>query len=131
MQGRKGLFSSEEQSHFLPQHIQIIQFIETEKFKRKKELKYKQIMNTEQESLKQKLADMQFESIEDLKQIEKITRMTVTELLFDSSFCNWNERTSTFDSHVLNKEKIVIAIRDEHDTIICGYLNSPITGHCW
>ena len=61
-----------------------------------------------------------------IKEIEQLTFSEFGEVLFDSDFCNWDQNSSTFDSHIFGKEKVVFVIEDEDGNVFGCYINSMI-----
>ena len=52
--------------------------------------------------------------------------MKTNSIIFDSDICNWNRKTSTFDKHIWNKNKIAILIENEYGIRYGGFIYSQI-----
>ena len=52
--------------------------------------------------------------------------MKTNLILFDSDICDWKSRTSTFDKHIWNKNKIGILIENEYGNRYGGFIYSII-----
>ena len=52
--------------------------------------------------------------------------MKTNSILFDSNICDWNRKTSTFDKHIWNKNKIGILIENEYGIRYGGFIYSTI-----
>ncbi|BFU25442.1 trichohyalin, putative [Entamoeba histolytica] len=61
-----------------------------------------------------------------IKQIEEWTERRINNILFDSDIDDWNRNTSVFDQRIMNKEHIIIIIKDEEGNKFGGYVNSKI-----
>ena len=59
-------------------------------------------------------------------QIEEWTKLKCDEILFDSDVDNWSIDTSTFNSKILNKDKLLFIIEDREDNKFGGYIDSII-----
>ncbi|BFU25449.1 predicted protein [Entamoeba histolytica] len=65
-------------------------------------------------------------TMEEMLQIEEWTNRKVGNILFDSDKDDWNILTSVFDQRIINKEHIIIIIKDEEGNKFGGYVNSKI-----
>ena len=62
----------------------------------------------------------------EIKQIKKWSNLMCHSVMFDSECCDWKQKTSTFDKHIFNKEKMIFLIETE-DNIKCGmFMSSKI-----
>ena len=61
-----------------------------------------------------------------LKQLEEWTGLKCKEILFDSNIDNWERYTSTFDSKILNKNKLIFIIEDTKGNKFGGYIDATI-----
>ena len=125
MKGMKNILNSLE-STFIPQQIQIIQFIPTEKMKKKQEKYNQQRINDEKKRLEKKMKEIKKEMIEEKEIIEQWTSMKLKRLLFDTDICNWKQWSSTFDTHVFGKDKLLLLIEDNENNRFGCYLDHSI-----
>ena len=77
------------------------------------------------EYIKVKPYDLLFDQV---KQIEEWTKLKCEEIVFDSTKDNWEENTSTFDSKILNKNKLVFIVEDTEGNKFGGYIDAKIDG---
>ena len=52
--------------------------------------------------------------------------MKTNSILFDSDICDWKRKTSTFDTHIWNKNKVAILIENEYGIRYGGFIYSTI-----
>ena len=65
-------------------------------------------------------------TLKEIKQIENWTNKRCGEIIFDSNKDDWNVNTSTFDSKLLFKEKIIFLIEDINGNIFGCYSHEII-----
>ena len=63
----------------------------------------------------------------EIEQIEEEVKLKFKEIVFDSNCCDWNWKTSTFDKHLIGKEKMVFLIEIE-DNAEKGFKDIKIGG---
>ena len=62
-----------------------------------------------------------------MNQLEQWTQLKFKENIFDSDEHNWNKGTSSFDSNLIGKEKIIFIIQTNINNItIGGFVNTKI-----
>ena len=83
-------------------------------------------MEQENVKLKQITENVKTTRKDDLKQIEKWSRTTFKEVIFDSETCDWKIGTSTFDKHIFNRKRLAFVIEDEIGNVFGSYVNSKI-----
>ena len=81
----------------------------------------------ENDQLKEMTEEVKIKKDEHIEQIQKWTKTTFQEVIFDSTCCDWSQVTSTFDRHVIGKEKIAIMIDDIFGNVFGYYFNTKIT----
>ena len=114
-------------------HIQVWQMTETDKQKKTKERKEKEIEDEriqEFEQEKQKIKENSETLMENrkskIKQVEKWTNMKCEEIVFDNEYCSHGIYSSTFDLHIMNREKLAFIFDCEFETKCGCYINEKI-----
>ena len=59
-------------------------------------------------------------------EINKITKLKIKEIIFDSEIHYWERNTSEFDSKIFGKEKLLFLIEDTNNNLFGGFINSKI-----
>ena len=65
----------------------------------------------------------------EIEQIEKWSLTTYRETIFDSDLHKWKRGNSEFDKIILNNEKLVFLIEDNHGNVFGGYVDAKIDGY--
>ena len=61
-----------------------------------------------------------------MSQLEQWTQLKCKEIIFDSTKDNWNKETSSFDSILIGKEKLIFIIETTENITIGGFINTKI-----
>ena len=69
-------------------------------------------IDQEKQILQKHKSKIQNEFSSEIKQIEQWTKTIFDEVAFSSDYCNWKKYFSTFLSHLLGRERIVILVED-------------------
>ena len=113
--------------------IQIYQMKEIEEQKKMKqqqellnnELSEKQYIN-EKHQLKEIKNKIMNEYQLQIKQLEDWTGLKSKEIVFDSTYCNWEIYSSTFEKHIWNKNKLAFIVENEKGIRYGGFLYATI-----
>ena len=109
--------------------IQVWHFTLSEEQKQQREeLKIKQeqlrinTFNEEKRQLNILSSSIMKEFKNEIEQIEEWSELSMKTVLFDSQFCDWTLRTSTFAEHILHKEKLAFLILTETNILFGGFI---------
>ena len=83
-------------------------------------------MENEEEQMKDNEKEIKNKYFDEIQQIEEWTETTYDSLLFDSNCCDWKLNSSTFDKHVINKEKITLMIEDTNGNIFGVFIDEEL-----
>ena len=61
-----------------------------------------------------------------LHHIENFCHLKILNMIFDSDCCDWNVSTSTFDTHLFNREQIVILLEDTNGNTFGCFIQNKI-----
>ncbi|GAB1219596.1 hypothetical protein ENUP19_0039G0011 [Entamoeba nuttalli] len=76
--------------------------------------------------IKVKQRNKTLETFKIIKQLEEWIEKRINDILFDSDIDGWNITTSVFDQRLMNKENLIILIKDTEDNLFGGYVHSKI-----
>ncbi|EKE37500.1 hypothetical protein ENU1_195090 [Entamoeba nuttalli P19] len=80
--------------------------------------------------IKVKQRNKTLETFKIIKQLEEWIEKRINDILFDSDIDGWNITTSVFDQRLMNKENLIILIKDTEDNLFGGYVHSKIDNNC-
>ena len=112
---------------FTVKRILVFQMIETEE--QLMERYFKEMTEMEMSLLNEKYSEITEMYNQDICQLEEWSSSEFQYVVFDSSFCHWEQFISTFDKHVMGLKELVFYIEDENDNDFGAYISTPISNH--
>ena len=111
---------------FTPSRIRVFQMEKSEEIEKLKEHQRNEMIEKEDQKLKELTEEMKYNPINEIKQMEELLSMKFKEVVFDSDYCNWEQNTSTFDLRIIGKHQLMFLVETKSNETFGWFIYSRL-----